>query len=42
VFYSGHGLPSDDGKNLYILPHGADRQFIDKTALNQQEIITAI
>jgi hypothetical protein len=42
VFYSGHGLPSDDGKNLYILPFGADRQFIDKTALNQQEIITAI
>jgi hypothetical protein len=42
VFYSGHGLPSDDGKNLYILPFGADRQFIEKTALNQQEIITAI
>ncbi len=42
VFYSGHGMPSDDGKNLYILPFGADRQFIDKTALNQQEIITAI
>jgi hypothetical protein len=42
VFYSGHGLPSDDGKSLYILPIGAGRQFIDKTALNQQEIITAI
>lgn len=42
VFYSGHGLPSDDGKNMYILPFGADRQFIDKTALNQQEIIAAI
>jgi hypothetical protein len=42
IFYSGHGLPGDDGKSLYILPFGADRQFIDKTALNQQEIITAI
>jgi hypothetical protein len=42
VFYSGHGLPSDDGKNLYILPFGADKQFIDKTALNQQEIISAL
>lgn len=42
VFYSGHGLPSDDGKNLYILPHGADKQFINKTALNQQEIVSAL
>jgi hypothetical protein len=42
LFYSGHGLPSDDGKNLYILPYGADKQFLDKTALNQQEIVTAL
>jgi hypothetical protein len=42
VFYSGHGLPSDDGKSLYILPYGTDRNFIDRTALNQQEIIAAI
>jgi len=42
LFYSGHGLPSDDGKNLYILPHGADKQFLDKTALNQQEIVAAL
>ena len=39
VFYSGHGLPSEDGKSLYILPFGADKQFIDRTAINQQEII---
>ncbi len=42
VFYSGHGLPSEDGKNLYILPYGADKQFIDKTGLNQQEIIRSL
>jgi hypothetical protein len=42
VFYSGHGLPGEDGKSLYILPQGADRQFIAKTALNQQEIIAAL
>ncbi len=42
VFYSGHGLPSDDGKNLYILPFGADKQYIDRTALNQQEIIRSL
>ena len=42
VFYSGHGLPSDDGKSLYILPFGADKQFIDRTALNQQEIVRSL
>ena len=39
VFYSGHGLPSEDGKFLYLLPHNTDRDFIDKTAINQQELI---
>jgi hypothetical protein len=42
VFYSGHGLPSDDGNSLYFLPHGADRDFISKTAINQSEIIAAL
>jgi hypothetical protein len=42
VFYSGHGLPSEDGKSLYILPFGADKQFIDRTAINQQEIIRSL
>jgi osmotically-inducible protein OsmY len=42
VYYSGHGLPSDDGNSLYILPHGADRQFIAKTAINQQEVVAAL
>ena len=39
VFYSGHGLPSDDGKSLYFLPHGVDREFIERTAINQHEIV---
>jgi hypothetical protein len=42
VFYSGHGLTSDDGKSLYLLPHGVDREFIDRTAINQQEIVDGI
>jgi hypothetical protein len=40
IFYSGHGLPSEDGKSLYFLPHNADRDFIDKTAITQQELIS--
>lgn len=42
VFYSGHGLPSDDGKSLYLLPYGVDKDYLAKTAINQQEIIAAL
>jgi hypothetical protein len=42
VFYSGHGLPSDDGKSLYFLPYGSDRQFLDRTAISQQLIVSAL
>jgi hypothetical protein len=42
VFYSGHGLPSPDGKSLYLLPQGVDKQFIEKTAVSQQEVIAAL
>jgi hypothetical protein len=42
VFYSGHGLPSEDGKSLYFLPYGTEKNFIERTAINQQEIITAL
>jgi hypothetical protein len=42
VFFSGHGLPSDDGSNLYMLPHGVDKQFLDRTAIKQSELITSL
>jgi hypothetical protein len=42
VFYSGHGYPSDDGSSLYFLPHGVDRQFLDRTAIKQFEIVNAL
>ncbi len=42
VFYSGHGLPSADGKSLYFLPVGADRDLIGKTAISQREIVEAL
>jgi hypothetical protein len=38
VYYSGHGLPTADGQGFYLLPQRADRDFIDKTAITQQEI----
>jgi hypothetical protein len=42
IFYSGHGMPSDDGSNLYILPHGVDRQFLDRTAIKHSELIASL
>ena len=42
VFYSGHGLPSADGKALYLLPVGTDKDYVDKTAVLQSEINTAL
>ncbi len=42
VFYSGHGLPSADGKGLYLLPVTTDRDFVDKTAVLQSEINAAL
>lgn len=38
VYYSGHGLPAEDGKGLYLLPQRAHRDLIEKTAISQQEI----
>jgi hypothetical protein len=42
VYYSGHGLPSADGLNLYLLPQQADRDLIEDTAISQSRINTAI
>ena len=38
LYYSGHGLPTSDGKGLYLLPVGADKDFVDRTSLLQAEI----
>jgi hypothetical protein len=42
LFYSGHGLPSIDGKALYLLPPEVDRDYLERTAISQQEVISLI
>ena len=42
IFYSGHGLPSTDGKSLYFLPVGVNKDFVSETAISQQRIIAAL
>jgi TPR repeat protein len=38
VYYSGHGLPTEDGQGLYLLPLRAERDFISRTSIQFQEI----
>ena len=42
VFYSGHGLPSEDGQKLYWLPQQADRDLIEETSIAQNKINAAL
>ena len=42
IFYSGHGLPSYDGKGFYILPYDSDTDFLDETAIKHSKLIEEI
>jgi len=33
VFFAGHGLASQDGKNMYLLPHDGSPRLLDDTAI---------
>ena len=42
VFYSGHGLPTADGKSLYFMPYGVDRDVIEDSAIEQNKLVAII
>ncbi len=42
VYFSGHGMALNDGKELYLLTHDTITEFIDETALNRNEIFNDI
>ena len=42
VFFAGHGLASDDGKNLYILPQDGDAALLEYTAISRLEMFEFI
>ena len=42
IFFAGHGLASDDGKNLYILPQDGDAALLQYTAISRLEIFELI
>ena len=42
IFFSGHGLASDDGEDLYILPQNGYANLLDDTAITRVELISLI
>ena len=42
VFFAGHGLASDDGKNMYLLPYDGSPRLLEKTAILREEMFSDI
>jgi len=42
IFFAGHGLASDDGKDLFILPYDGDLMMLEDTAISRAEIISLV
>jgi len=42
IYFSGHGLASEDGKDLYLLPQDGNRALLDRSALRRKELIEMI
>ena len=41
-FFAGHGLASEDGKKMYLLPYDGAPELLDKTALLRKELFDDI
>jgi len=42
VFFSGHGLASEDGNDLFLLPYDGDRSLLADSSIRRKDIIDAI
>ena len=42
VFFAGHGLASDDGEKMYLLPYDGAPELLDKTAILRDELFADI
>ena len=42
VFFAGHGLASDDGQNMYLLPYDGSPELLDRTAILRDELFSDI
>jgi uncharacterized caspase-like protein len=42
IFFAGHGLASDDGSKMYLLPYDGAPELLDKTAILRDELFADI
>jgi len=42
LFFAGHGLVSDDGKNMYLLPHDGSPRLLKASAIRRKELFNNI
>jgi hypothetical protein len=42
IFFAGHGLASNDGEELYLLPQDSDPDLLKRTALSRTELFNSI
>ena len=42
IFYSGHGLASDDGEELYLLPSDGDPELLEDSTLLRNQLFDRI
>jgi uncharacterized caspase-like protein len=42
IFFAGHGLASEDGQNMYLLPYDGAPELLGKTAILREELFSDI
>ena len=42
IYFAGHGLASNDGKELYLLPQDGDSDLLERTAISREEIFQIV
>ena len=42
VFFSGHGLASPDGNDLFLLPYDGDRDLLTESAIRRKKLIDTV
>ena len=42
VYFAGHGLASEDGKEAYLIPHDGDTSMLSRTAIPRKDVINGL
>ena len=42
IFFAGHGLASDDGRQMYLLPHDGEPRLLSDTAVSRERLFADI